>query len=174
MAYVFGNTNIVDLLMKQEGADKFKIGKFVEEATIPSSKNEISNCEFENFVFLKKVIFDQPSSVVGIKHRSFAGCLQLVEITIPTSVKYIETEAFLDCKSLQIVNFAEPSSLKNIVKRTFCNCESLKKIRIPASVKTIRNYAFDNCRFLRKVEITSHDTRVEYYAFDYFTNIVYI
>ena len=39
---------------KSLGADKFKIGEMAEELTIPSSKNEISQCEFQSFEFFKK------------------------------------------------------------------------------------------------------------------------
>lgn len=133
----------------------------ITEITIPKSVRIIGKGAFELCTKLRRVYFEQGSTLesIGVSAFSDSG---IRSITIPAKVNRIEQSAFYSCEYLTEVVFEKPSSLTFIGAYSFAlyitstsdrdaiGQSKLKEIEIPASVTEVGNYAF-NFRFFETI-----------------------
>lgn len=117
---------------------------------IPSSITEIASEAFAYCGSLKKVIFEDGSTLKVIPEGAFKDCFNLIEINLPDSVVSIGKNAFSSCKKL--VSIKLPSSLESIGEGAFSDCSSLISIEIPSSVITIGENIFLGCTKLTEIK----------------------
>lgn len=80
----------------------------LKQIVIPTSVKEIGEFCFYKCVFLEKVEFASPSSLVTIKNSAFYYCTSLKEISIPPSVTSIGSSCFSGCSNLRKVALPQP------------------------------------------------------------------
>ncbi|KAK8896958.1 beta-1,3-glucan linked protein [Tritrichomonas musculus] len=131
--------------------ENIDIIRFDSSVNIIQSNNNVG--PFNGCSSLKKVFFDENSSLKTISNHSFEKCSLLTEITIPSSVNSIEDHAFEDCSSLVKVLFEKPATITYIGSYAFKGCSSLERIEIPSSVIKFGLYVFFGCSSLKYISL---------------------
>ena len=135
------------------------------EVFIPSSLNKIGNHTFKISQSLKKINFENPSSLTFIGQQAFEHCESLTELPTFSSVTFIGNHAFQGCYSLAQISIS--SFVTSIGTGVFNVCSSLTQISIPSSVTSIGEYGIAQCSSLTQIsfETPSYLTSIEDYAF---------
>ena len=131
--------------------------KSLEEVVISASVKTIGMYAFTGCSNLKKVIFEDGSTLKEIGSNAFYNCTSLESIEIPNSVTSIGFSAFSDCKNLKNVTINEDSQLQVIGVYSFKG-SGIEEIRIPSSVISIRSDAFYSCSKLKTVIIDENSS----------------
>ena len=165
----------------------------LQEMELPEEVTSIGNYAFYGCKKLNKI--NMPNKLQTIGNNAFYNCTSLSEnLEFPDTLQSIGSSAFYNNTSLTGVKFN--NGLKTINSSSFDHCSSLKgDIIIPDSVTTlgqyvfrdctsldgiisvgkgvtsIQSYAFQNCINVKKVILGENTTKIEYYAFDGFTDI---
>ena len=121
---------------------------------IPKEQIIIDSDTYSNRNDIIEIQFEQPSSLIKIKDRAFANCINLKRvIDIPSEVKVLENGSFLGCKNLNEVSFAlrkEKDTLSFEDNKSYTNpfwgCESLERIELKCSLNDIMSDVF-TCKF---------------------------
>lgn len=135
------------------------IGGNVKEIVIPNSVTEITGDAFRGAENLKKVSFEENSSLISIYGHAFAECPALEEVDLPKSLSTLGQYAFADCGALKIVRFENITQSDvigdfnlRIGERAFQN-SALEEITLPKQTASIGEYAFNESRLLRSVNL---------------------
>lgn len=154
--------------------------------TIPDGITSIKELTFLHCRSLTSVSI--PNSVTNIEKEAFAGCSSLININVPDSVKIIGENAFhntafykssnnwqddmlylgdrlIDAKEYITDYVKIREGTRFITDCAFKKCKELIGIAIPESVEYIGLNAFVDCKQLRIVNILSHDSKIEFFAF---------
>ena len=110
--------------------DVFKDNTSIEEVTLPSSMNVLSQDAFSGCSSLKEITL--PDSVTAIGDNAFSGCTSLKEITLPDSITKIGSSAFSNCILLEQLEL--PPNLEKINARICANCTSLKYVYVKYAI----------------------------------------
>ncbi len=77
-----------------------------------------------------------------VQERTFANCLNLVEVDFPYSLKEIKEEAFLNCASLISLDFRD-TSLQILSEASFRGCSNLETLILPSTIVDFGDYLFE-------------------------------
>lgn len=153
---------------------------------VPAAVKQIPPYTFAGVEGLRRVVFEQPSSLLKICEFAFAECIDLEEIELPDGLLAIEEGAFRECRSLRklvipsgiwrlpkelchrcvsLESVEIPPQLREIEAFAFAGCESLREIHLGENLRKIGNNAFSRCLLLREVEMGEMITQLESYAF---------
>ncbi len=133
-----------------------------DEIIIPNTVTNIAS-SFKDCTLIKKVSFENGSSLIRIGDEAFSGCRSLTNIEIPNSVTSIGNDAFYNCSSITSIEI--PSSVTSIESRAFFNCSGLSRVELPNSVTSIWDNAFAYCSCLINIKIPDSVTSIGMNAF---------
>ena len=101
--------------------------------------------------YVRKVEFENVSSVTALAEYAFASCYMLEEIHLPDGITTIGAHAFEGCVKLTDITLS--ASLSEIKEFTFYNCNSLSEIVLPEEILSIGPSAFYRCSNLSRVVV---------------------
>ncbi|CAJ1945289.1 unnamed protein product [Cylindrotheca closterium] len=140
-----------------------KVPRDVTHASIHEKVQEIRHVTFTGRLELLEVNLNMGLRVLG--KAVFKGCLSLKRISVPMTVQIIGYSAFLGCGSLTDVELFE--GLEEIADLAFLSCRALQRISIPSTVGTIGNCAFGYCESLVEVSFQDGLFEIKRGAFQY-------
>lgn len=148
------------------GKSAFEGCTLITEMEIPATVQTLSDLAFRDCVAIKKVTFEEGSTLTEIGEEAFCGCTSLSSVTLPDGLTDIDKSAFFGCDALKAIEL--PDGLVNIQKYAFYGCKSLTEIDIPSAVETIGESAFNNCQELEKVTFGENGsiTKIEAQTFE--------
>lgn len=152
------------------GAQMFYNMNRLTSVVLPETVVYIRDRAFANCVNLEKVKL--PEKLKGFNEGyTFSNCIKLVSIEIPEETTYFGYSCFEGCKSLESITI--PTSVSEIEESTFYNCSSLKKIDL-SGVKRIQYSAFNGCTSLAEITFSSELASIENDAFNGCTSLTNI
>ena len=118
---------------------------------IPKTVTALKPYAFANRTELKKVIFEEGSSLTEIAAHCFEGCTALKEVeNLPSTLQDIKDSAFSGCSALSEIKL--PDAVKTIGSNAFKDT-SLQSITLPGGLQSLGSGAFMNCTKLTKLEL---------------------
>ena len=132
------------------------IPDFIEEVIIPNTVTELSG--FQNNVYIRKVKFQENTSLITINENTFSGCTNLTRIVISNGITSIGDSAFRGCRSL--ISIEIPDSVTSIGDDAFFGCSSLTSITIPYNVTRIGENTFRGCTSLASITLPDGVTSI--------------
>ena len=114
----------------------------VTSLEIGSHITEIGKFAFFRNQYLRKINFEENSSLKTIGWGAFGHCWRLAEVTIPASVETLKEYAFYECGALKSFDVESGSNLKTISDSAFVHDIGLESVYIPDSVTTMGNDIF--------------------------------
>jgi len=154
---ILGNPSII-------GSKAFG-GSALTEILIPSSVKEIQDNAFMGCQELRRVRFQDNSSLELIGESAFSVCTVLEEINLPSSLVKIDAQVFHACDGLKKIEI--PDSVEKMGMKIFEYCCNLESVRIGKGVKEIPLGTFDGCTSLRKIVLLGNIEKISPYAFEY-------
>lgn len=107
----------------------------LESVCIPNTITKINNRAFRGASALKKIQFEEGSTLNSIEDLAFSGATSLEGVVLPDSVKTIGNSVFDECSNLSAIKLNE--GLKKIGSQVFNGCVALTDIEIPSTVTSI-------------------------------------
>ena len=138
----------------------FRNCDLIENITIPTTTNIISNYAFATCVNLKRLnsnidgVFNIPTAITAIPKYAFYNCQAAEKITLSNKVTLIGERAFADCFSLK-----------------YFNSDTQYLLNIPLACETINQYAFQNGSLFKEIIVPNTITYLESYAFSGFSAV---
>lgn len=149
----------------------------MERIVLPESiqligKNAFSNCK-------KLLDVKIPSGVKVIEDNAFMGCEYLCYIYLPDTLESLGNSAFASCPRIKEIHIDSANTVYNVKDNCLIETESKTLVLgcqdsiIPddGSVTSIGYGAFYGAKFLESIELPSHVTKVDSYAFSYCTGL---
>ena len=132
------------------GSNAFLDCESIEEATVPSTVEEMWNSVFEGCSSLETISFEGDTVFKG--SSIFNNCSSLKSVDLHEGMSGYTISQFSGCTSLEEVVI--PEGFTKIDRSMFNGCTSLTDVTIPASAKSVDDEAFNGCTSLRTVTFT--------------------
>ena len=150
--------------------EKALSGTLIEQITVPTNVNEISEDLFLSIDNLKNISVSKDNKCFSIINNKILiqenkiiekeiqksnllifACRDITEATIPLFINKICISAFSGCNNIKSFKFEENSNLKYICDNAFSN-STIKTIDFPKTLTEIGDFAFNGCQKLESVK----------------------
>ncbi len=138
------------------------VSESATEVCVPAGVQDIQTA-FSGRTQLRKITFEEGSSITVIPNSAFSGCTNLEEIGLPATVTAIGSDAFYRCSSLRSIEIPEGVTVIN--GNTFNECRNLTSVKLPDSITKIDHYAFYYCYDLVLINLPKNLQSIGNYAF---------
>ena len=141
----------------QEGLEQLSDDCFyesgLEEITIPSSVTVIKDRVFFYCRNLRKIIFQEGSTLQEICGFCFSSS-GLEELTAPPGPRKIDSRAFAQCEGLKRVTLNEGlEALNDLAYKGVFESSGVEEMTLPSTLKEICEFTFNNCNSLRTIYV---------------------
>ncbi len=111
--------------------------KAITSLVVGNSITKIGKFCFFRTPYLKKITFEENSSLETIGWGAFGHCWRLEAVTLPASLTTLDSYAFYECGALTTVDFEADSKLTTINYGAFLHGLGLESVYIPETVTKI-------------------------------------
>ncbi len=160
---VFEKGSSLSTLYTSDNYGPFTNCTSLEEIRLPASLTGLGTRSFYNCTSLKKIVFEEGSSLTEISGGPFKGCTGLEEIVLPEGILSFGYGAFEGCINLKSINISD--KVQAYGPRSFYGCESLPNIPITNNCTFIGEEAFRYCCSIKSVYIPEDFTDIGYATF---------
>ena len=127
----------------------------IDKLTLSADIKKIEKYAFCNNSGLKKVVFEENSTLTEIGEHAFDSCTSLDSFRLPVGVKTLNVSVFCRCRNMATFEFESGSLLESIKAEAFLNCSSLALVILPEEVTAIETNGFKGCTSLSEIRFGS-------------------
>ncbi len=134
----------------------------VTSLVIGNGITEIGRFGFYRNQYLRKVTFEENSSLKTIGWGAFGHNWRLEGVTLPASVETLEAYSFYECGAMTYFAVEEDSQLKTIKNAALMHARKLETVYIPASVVNFEADVFYQCNADMVLNVVENSTAHKY------------